>query len=160
MSSPCSRIAASLSARVAVLVADDALELAEAHAVLVGHVGALLVEPLAFLERAPQALVAHDDRVDDAELVEGELVLAQHAELLRPRHRPLLRDQLAGQQLHERGLAGAVRTGQAVAATRRKRRGHVVEEHLRPVPHRHTSDCDHGISGFRQTRDFRLWREA
>ena len=50
-----SRMAASLSARVAVLFADDALELAEAHAVLVGHVG-LRVEPLALLERRPQAL--------------------------------------------------------------------------------------------------------
>ena len=43
------------------------------------------VEPLALLERAPQALVAHDDRVDDAELVEGELVLAQDAQLRRGR---------------------------------------------------------------------------
>ena len=40
---------------VAVLFADDALELAEAHAVVVGHVG-LGVEPLALLERRPQPL--------------------------------------------------------------------------------------------------------
>ena len=68
--------------RVAVLFADDALELAEAHAVVVGQVG-LGVEDLALLERLPQPLVAHDDRVDHAELVEGELVLPQHAELRR-----------------------------------------------------------------------------
>ena len=48
---------------VAVFLADDALEFAEAHAVGVGHVGGLLVERLALLERAPEALVAHDDRV-------------------------------------------------------------------------------------------------
>ena len=35
-----------------------------------------------------------------------------------PRDGALLRRQLAGQQLHERGLAGAVRPGQAVAAAR------------------------------------------
>ena len=68
--------------RVAVLLADDAFELAEAHAVGLGHLG-LGVEELALFERAPQALVPHDDRVDHAELVEGELVLPQDAELGR-----------------------------------------------------------------------------
>ena len=69
---------------VAVLVADDALELAEAHAFGVGHLG-LRVEQLALLERAPQAVVAHDDGVDDAEGVERVLVLPQDAELRRRR---------------------------------------------------------------------------
>ena len=68
--------------RVAVLFADDALELAEAHAVLVGH-RRLGVQELALLERAPQALVAHDHRVDHPELVEGELILPQHARAWR-----------------------------------------------------------------------------
>ena len=122
---------------VAVLVADDALELAEAHAFGVGHVG-LGVEQLALFERAPQAVVAHDDGVDDAERVERVLVLAQDADLRRPHDRAALRRLFAGQQLHERGLAGAVRSGQAVAPARGKRRGHIVEEHLRPEPHRHT----------------------
>ena len=52
--------------RVAVFLADDALELAETHAVVVRHVG-LGVERVAFLERVPQPLVAHDDGVDDAD---------------------------------------------------------------------------------------------
>ena len=43
------------------------------------------VELLALLERAPQPLVAHDHGVDHAELVEGELILAQDAELRRAR---------------------------------------------------------------------------
>ena len=71
---------------VAVLFADDAFELAEAHAVGVGHLG-LGVEEVALFERAPQAMVAHDHGVDDAELVEGELVLLEDAELLRTRRR-------------------------------------------------------------------------
>ena len=73
------------------------------------------VEPLALLERGPQPGVAHDDRVDHPERVEGELILPEHAELVGPDDRALLRLQLAGEQLHEGGLAGAVRPGQAVA---------------------------------------------
>ena len=61
---------------VSVLFADDPLELAEPHAVVVGHLG-LGVEPLALLERGPQPRVAHDDGVDDAEPIEGELILAR-----------------------------------------------------------------------------------
>ncbi len=45
-------------------------------------------------------------------------VLAQDAKFLRPDHVALLRLDFAGQQLHERGLARAVRTGQAVASAR------------------------------------------
>ena len=47
------------------------------------------VEELALLERVPQPRVAHDDRVDDAELVEGELILPQDAELRRAGRRSL-----------------------------------------------------------------------
>ena len=61
---------------VAVLVADGAFELAEAHAVFVGHFG-LGVDAVALFERSPERLVAHDDGVDDAIGVEGELILAQ-----------------------------------------------------------------------------------
>ena len=38
------------------------------------------VENFAFFERFPKRGVAHDDSVDHAEFVEGELVLAQDAE--------------------------------------------------------------------------------
>ena len=90
MSSPCSRIGGVALGGVAVLLADDALELAEPHAVLVGHLG-FGVERLALLQRRPQPLVAHDHGVDHAECVEGELILAQDAELRRPDDRALLR---------------------------------------------------------------------
>ena len=68
--------------RVAVLFADDPFELAEAHAVLVRHLGTL-VERVAFGQGVPKALVSHDHGVDDAIAVEGELILAEDAELLR-----------------------------------------------------------------------------
>ena len=105
--------------RVAVLLADDALELAEAHAILVGHVGTG-VQRVALLERVPEPLVAHDHRVDDAELVERVVVLAQDADLRRTVDRSTLRRLFAGQQLHERRLAGAVGSGETVAPARGK----------------------------------------
>ena len=67
---------------VAVFVADDAFELAQAHAVGVGQFG-LLVDAVALFKGGPEGLVAHDDGVDDAVGVEGELVLAQDAEFAR-----------------------------------------------------------------------------
>ena len=94
---------------VAVLLADDALELAETHAVVVRHVG-LRVEALALLERRPEPGVAHDDGVD----ARGSWSNANWSCRRTPSFsgaddRALLRRELAGQQLHERGLAGAVR---------------------------------------------------
>ena len=124
---------------VAVLVADDAFELAETHAFGVGQI-AFLVEDFALLERAPQLVVAHHDSVDDAELVEGELILPQDADLGRAHDGAALRRLLAGQQLHERRLAGAVRAGQAVTPAGGESGGYIVEEDLRPEPHRHTLD--------------------
>ena len=70
---------------VAVLFADDALELAEAHAVLIRHFGPR-IQRVALGQGVPEPLVAHDDGVDDAIAVEGVLVLAEHAELPRADH--------------------------------------------------------------------------
>jgi hypothetical protein len=76
------------------VLADDALELAEAHAVLVRQ-RRLGVEPITLGQRVPQHGVAHDDGVDDAVRVEGELILAQDAEARRPADAALLRLQVA-----------------------------------------------------------------
>ena len=127
---------------VAVLFADDALELAEADAVLVGHLG-LGVDDLALLERGPEALVAHDDGVDDAEGVELVLVLLEDAELFGADDGALLGVQLAGEDLHEGGLAGAVGAGEAVAAAAVEGDGDVLEEQLRAVAHGDIRDRDH-----------------
>ena len=63
---------------VAAFFADDAFEFAEAHAIFVGQfVVRLGVERIALLQGLPERGVAHDDGVDDAKFVEGELVLAQ-----------------------------------------------------------------------------------
>jgi hypothetical protein len=112
---------------VAVLVADDAFELAEAHTVGVGEFG-LLVDAVALFEGGPEGLVAHDDGVDDAIGVEGELILAEHAELAGADDGALLGVELAGEDLHEGGLAGAVGPGEAVAAAGDKGDADVLEE--------------------------------
>ncbi len=128
--------------RVPVLVSDNAFELAQTHTVAVGQRG-LGIEPFAFFERAPQTRVAHDDRVEHAEAVKRELVLAQHAELGRCGHGALLRQDVAGEQAHERGLAGTVGAGQAVPAARGKGGRDFVEEHLRRKPHGDVLDSNH-----------------
>ena len=112
---------------VAVLVADDAFELAEAHAVVVGHLG-LLVDAVALFQGRPERLVAHDDGVDDAIGVEGELILAQDAELARADDGAFLGVELAGEDLHEGGFAGAVGAGEAVAAAGDEADADVFEE--------------------------------
>ena len=101
---------------VAAFLADDAFELAQAHAILVGELVVRFgVERVAFFERPPERRVAHDDRVDDAKRVEGELILAQNAELLGARDRAFGRLQIAGQDLHQRRFSGAVGTGDGIA---------------------------------------------
>ena len=60
------------------------------HAVFIGHVR-LGVDVFALFQRGPEALVAHDDGVNDAVRIESELVLAKDAELARTDDGSLLR---------------------------------------------------------------------
>jgi hypothetical protein len=101
--------------RVAVFFADDALELGQADAILVTELR-LCVENLARLQRLPEPRIAHDDGVDDPKGVERELILAQHTELVRPDDGAFLGQGFAGQELHERGLARPVGSGEPIAA--------------------------------------------
>ena len=121
---------------VAALVADDAFEFAEAHAVFIGElVGILGVKNVALLQRFPKGTIAHDHGVDHAAGVEGELILAQNAEFLRTGDGAFGGFDFAGEDLHERGLAGAVGAGDGVAAPREKRRGDVFEQDAGAVAH-------------------------
>ena len=74
---------------ITVFFADDAFQFAQPHAVFVRHFG-LLVNLVALFQGRPQALVSHDDGVDHAIGVKGELVLAQYAELPRANDGTLL----------------------------------------------------------------------
>ncbi len=124
---------------VSVFFADDAFEFAQLHAVFIGHV-VLGVDGVAFLDGGPEALVAHDDGVEDRVGVEGELVLAEHAEFTRADDIAFLRLEFAAEQVHERGFAGAIGAGQAVPLARRKRRRDFVEQYFGAVAHRHIAD--------------------
>jgi len=48
------------------------------------------VESVAFLQRVPEDLVAHHNRVDYARFIEGELILAEHAHFLGAVMEPLV----------------------------------------------------------------------
>ena len=124
---------------IAVFLADDAFEFAQFHAVRVGHL-MLRIDNFAFFERSPQAPVAHDDRVNHAILIEGELILAQNSELARAYDSSLLRLKFAGQKLHERGFTRAVGAGKAVALPRNKAGGNFVEQNFSAVAHGHVAD--------------------
>ncbi len=60
------------------------------------------VQRVALLQSFPQRSVTHDDGVDHPKFVEGELVLAQNPQLLRPGDRTLGWLEIAGQNLHKR----------------------------------------------------------
>ena len=122
---------------VTVFVADDSFEFAHAHAVFIGKgVVRFGVQGFSFLEGVPEAAIAHDHGIDHAMFVEGELVLAQDTELFRPRDVAFGRFELAGKDLHERGLARAVGAGDRVAAAREKGGRDVLEQYSGAEPHR------------------------
>jgi len=118
--------------------------LIRAHAIGVGELIVRLgVEGFAFLEGFPESGVAHDDRVNDAEFVEGELVLAQDADFLGTRDGAVGRILFAGQDLHERGFAGAVGAGDGIAAARHEGGGDVLKQDAGAEAHSDILNRDH-----------------
>ena len=103
---------------VAVLLGDDALELAQPMAVLVGDVRAARGAASFSVHRRPQPLVAHAARRRARAVLVAELVLPQDRRLLGRETRAGVGLEVAGEDLHERRLAGAVGAGEAVAACR------------------------------------------
>src|SRR4029077_5062547 len=98
------------------------------------HLG-FFVDSVSLFERSPEALVAHDDGVNDAVRVESELVLAEDAEFAGTNDSAFLGIHLTGQDFHEGGLASAVGAGEAVALAVRKGGGDVVKQNFGAVAH-------------------------
>jgi hypothetical protein len=75
------------------------------------------VDFVAAAHRGPHLGVAHQHHVEHPLLLVGELVLAQLAQALVgiDRHRACGRLEVAAEDLHEGGLAAAVRADQAIA---------------------------------------------
>jgi len=130
---------------VAVLVADDAFELAETHASSSVISGSRRCGRA--LQGRPEWLVAHDDGVDDAVGVEGELVLAEYAELAGADYGAFLGVEFAGEDLHECRFAGAVGPGEAVATAGDEADGDFFEENFSAVAHGDVADTEHGGEG-------------
>src|SRR6202171_1237083 len=71
---------------VAALFPNNSFQFTQTHAVVVGKgLMRLGIERVALLKGCPERSIAHDNRVDNAKIVEGKLVLAQHYKFLRPR---------------------------------------------------------------------------
>src|SRR5260370_158870 len=132
---------------VAAFFADDAFEFAEAHAVGVGEVVVGLgVEGVALLESVPENLVAHHYRVDDTEIVEGELILAEDAHLFGGSDRAFGGFEFAGENFHEGRFAGAIGAGDGVAAAGHEGAGDVLKEGARAEAHRDVIHREHNLS--------------
>ena len=141
---------------VAVLFGDHAFELAEQLALLVGE--RLFGEQLLLLlHRGPQLVVAHQHDREHDHLLEAELVLLQHARALRLVHVAGVRLELAGDDLQEGRLAGAVRAGQAVALAFGELDRYLLEQALFAVGFADVVDIDRGhwraplVAAFRRT---------
>ena len=103
------------------------------------------IKCIAFFESFPEDGVAHDDRVNDAEFVEGELVLTEDPHLLGASdvaHGGFL---LTSENLHKSGLAGAIGAGNGIASAFHEGSGHVFEKDARAEPHSDFINCDHKI---------------
>jgi len=139
---------------VAALIADDAFELADADAVFVGPVVRVGVKFVALFERFPERGVAHDDGVEHAVGIEGELVLAQDSDLLGAGDGAFGGFQFTAQDFHEGGFAGAVGSGDGVAAAGEEGGGYVLEESAGAEAHRDIVDRNHGR---KELPGIRLW---
>jgi hypothetical protein len=133
--------------RVAVLLADDRLQLGEAVPVLLGDLG-LGEDVLLLLHGLPEDGVPHQHHVEDAVALVAELVLAQDSEALGALHSAAVRILVTGEDLHEGGLAGPVRAGQAVAPPWMEGDVDVLEQLLRPEGLADVLYRDHGGERF------------
>ena len=125
---------------IAAFVSDNALELAHAHAVFVGPVGGIGVERFTLLQRVPERSVAHDHRIQNAVGIEGELILAQDPDLLRPGYGTLGGFNFAGQDFHERGFARSIGAGDGVAPSLLEGGGHVFKKNAGAEAHGNVVD--------------------
>src|ERR1017187_10355102 len=127
---------------VSVFVADDAFEFAKTHAVGIRELR-LFVNAVALFKGGPERLVAHNDGINDTIGVEGELVLAENAEFAGADDVAFLGVELAGEDLHEGGLAGAVGAREAVATAGDEADAYIFKEDFGAVAHGDVADTKH-----------------
>ncbi len=116
---------------VAVELGELDFQLGHRHAICLAHFRQG-VDAVAFGLHRPEFLVAHDHRIDDAEVLVGELVLAQLAQAHVGFQHDLAgaRLQVVAEDLHEGRLAATVGADQAVAVAVAELDGNVLEQRL------------------------------
>ncbi len=105
------------------------LELARADAVLLGEI-LLRIDRVLLLHNLIEPCISHDDRVQHRIFIVAEMGLLQEGDALAGRDRDfaLRAVQLAGEDLQEGGLAGAVRADQTVAVPLGEFDIHILKE--------------------------------
>ena len=116
---------------VAVELGELDFQLGHRHAICLAHFRQG-VDAVALGLHRPEFLVAHDHRIDDAEVLVGELVLAQLAQAHVGFQHDLAgaRLQVVAEDLHEGRLAATVGADQAVAVAVAELDGNVLEQRL------------------------------
>ncbi len=122
--------------RVAIVFGEAGLEFRCVHVIVFGglRVG---IDRVLLLHTGPHLVVAHHHHVEHTHVFKGELVLAQegHALARIERHIAATGLQYPGENLHEGGLAGAVRADQAVTVTVAELDADVFKQGLGPELH-------------------------
>ena len=120
------------------------LELGGLVAVLLGE-RVLHVKCVLLAHDGEQTLVAAEHRVENGLVVEGKVVLLEHAHarLGRDGYRAGGRVEVARQNAQEGGLAGAVRADDAVAVALREFKVYVLEQRLTAEVQAQFADIDH-----------------
>ncbi len=134
--------------RVAVVVEDELLDVGVAVGVEIAiHVGE---QALALFERVPDVLLAHHRHVDDRHVLVLEVVLLQDAQAGAPRHvdDAVRGDLVAGEDLEERRLAGAVGADEAVAGAGVELEGGALEQGVAAEGFGQVGDRNHGTEEF------------
>src|SRR3970282_466979 len=105
----------------------------------------LAVQGFPLCKGRPQSHIAHNNRVKNAEFIEGELILTENAEFVRAGDRTFGRPNLAGQNFHERRLPGAIRPRDRIAASWKECTGDILEQELRAVAPRNVVNGKHVV---------------
>ncbi len=131
---------------VAVQLGELDFQLRHLHAFCLAHLRQR-IDAVALLLDGPQLFMPHDDGIQHAEFLEGELVLAQLAKTLVGIDRDITgsRLQIAAEDAHQGRFAAAVGADQAVAVPLAEAHGDIFKQGLRPELHGEIGGSNHGV---------------
>ena len=129
----------------AIQLGELTLQLAGTFAVFIGEV-LLGIEFVLFTHDLIEAAVAHDDSLQNLEIIKLEMVLAKDSHALAGGDHNIAgrRFQFAGEDLEERGFSGSVGADDAVAVAGGKLDIDILKEGLAAIGKRYILRCNHG----------------